>query len=160
MASFAEYAPDFIAEDLITEGGRTMDPFAQRLQMEVLWANAQEAGGVMHVSPAVLNPYGTVHGGCLMALADTVAGHNMAAAGKLCVTQSSAVSFLRAARGPTIHCRSKIQKLGKAISVVSVEETDESGNLLTTALFTFHTMKEIPPHIITVGDKGENSSGT
>ena len=154
MASFAEHKPSYIAENLIAEGGRTIDPFAQRLQMEVLWANWEEAEGVMHVSEAVLNPYGTVHGGCLMALADTVAGHNMAAAGKLCVTQSSTVSFLRGAMGAKVFCRSKIEKLGKAISVVSVQQTDEEGSLLTTALFTFHTMKEIPPHVITKGDNG------
>jgi acyl-CoA thioesterase len=151
MASFvdrqvAQPEGGFIVEELLAQGG-TIDPFIQSLNMEVLWADPQEAEGILHVTPQVLNPYGTVHGGCLVALADSVAGHNMAAAGKLSVTQSSTVNFLRPAVGKMVYCRSKIQKLGRT-SVVAVEQTDEEGTLLTTALFTFHMIKEIPPHLI------------
>lgn len=154
MASCAETKGDepqggFIVEELMKQGGRTVDPFAQSLNMEVLWAGPKEAEGIMYVTPNVLNPYGTVHGGCLVALADTVAGHNMAAAGRLCVTLSSTVNFLRPAACQEVRCHSTIQKLGKRVSVVAVEETDEHGTLLTTALFTFSTIKEIPPHLIT-----------
>lgn len=152
MASFADRQaaqPEggFIVEDLMARGG-TIDPFIQSLNMEVLWADPEEAEGILHVTSHVLNPYGTVHGGCLVALADSVAGHNMAAAGKLSVTQSSTVNFLRPATGKVVHCRSRIQKLGRHISVVAVEQTDEQGALLTTALFTFNMIKEIPPHLI------------
>lgn len=152
MGSFVERQkeqPDkgYIVEELMAQGG-TIDPFIQSLNMEVLWADPHEAEGILHVTPHVLNPYGTVHGGCLVALADSVAGHNMAAAGKLSVTQNSTVSFLRPATGKVVHCYSKIQKLGKQTSVVAVEQKDEKGALLTTALFTFHTIKEIPPHLI------------
>ncbi|MBP1758073.1 MAG: hypothetical protein H6Q61_322 [Firmicutes bacterium] len=152
MGSFVDRQtkqPDkgFIVEDLMAQGG-TIDPFIQSLNMEVLWADPQEAEGILYVTPHVLNPYGTVHGGCLVALADSVAGHNMAAAGKLSVTQSSTVNFLRPAAGKVVHCHSKIQKLGKHISVVAVEQTDEAGTLLTTALFTFNMIKEITPHLI------------
>lgn len=146
---------DFTAkmEDLIAEGTRTMDPFAQSLNMEILYANPEEAEGVMHVTPKVLNPYGSVHGGCLVALADTVAGHNVIASGHICVTQSSTVNFLRPAIGRLIYCKSKIQKRGKQASVVYVEQSDENGKLLTTALFTFSMVKEITPHIITENEQ-------
>ena len=136
-------------EDIIANGARTIDPFAKIVNYEVLWADPQEAEGVLHVTPTVLNPYGMVHGGCLVALADSVAGHNMAAAGKLCVTQSSTVNFLRPAMGKLVRCHSRIQKVGRQASVVSVEETDEKGKLLLTGLFTFSAVKEIPPHLIT-----------
>ncbi len=155
MASFAEEKDnskkvdvDTIAQDLLSKDLRTVDPFAKILNMEVLWAGPEEAEGIMYVSPQVLNPYGTVHGGCLVALADSVAGHNMAAAGKLCVTQGSTVNFLNPANCKEVRCRSRIQKLGRRNSVVAVEAWDEQGTLLITALFTFSTMKEIPPHII------------
>lgn len=142
-------------EDLearIASGARTVDPLAELLHMEVLWADPQEAEGILRVSPELCNPYGSVHGGCLVALADSVAGHNMAAAGKLCVTLSSAVNFLRPATGRFVRCRSRIQKVGKRVSVVEVEERGEKDELLLTAHFTFSTMKEIPPHIIHAED--------
>lgn len=149
-------------EDLearIASGARTVDPLAELLHMEILWADPQEAEGILRVSPELCNPYGSVHGGCLVALADSVAGHNMAAAGKLCVTLSTAVNFLRSATGPVLYCRSRIQKLGKRVSVVEVETRDAEATLLLTAHFTFSTIKEIPPHIISAQeDIGENQS--
>ncbi|MEG2000171.1 MAG: PaaI family thioesterase [Evtepia sp.] len=138
----------------IEQGARTLDPFAIRHHMEILWANEAGAEGIMRVTPEVLNPYGTVHGGCLVALADTVAGHNMVAGGRLCVTQSSTVNFLRPATGQFVHCYAKPQKLGKSICVVSVDQTDEHDNLLTTALFTFSVMEQIEPHVI--GKRGSS----
>ena len=137
-----------LLEAEMASGARTVDPMAKLLNIEILAANGQEAEGVMHVTSTVLNPYGMVHGGCLVAFADTVAGHNLAAAGKLCVTVSSSVSFLRPATGRELRCYSKIQKLGRQVSVASVEATDEEGLLILSALFTFSTMKEITPHVI------------
>ncbi len=137
-----------IIEDLMAEGRRTIDPFIQSLNMEILWAGPQEAEGVIYVDQQVLNPYGTVHGGCMMTLADSVAGHNVIAAGRMCVTLSSSSNFLRPANCKRVYCRSRIQKLGKQISVVAVEQTDEKGNLLMTGTLTFHTIKNVPPHII------------
>ncbi len=141
---------NFIAEleTRIAQGDRTVDPLAKLLHMEILWADPREAEGLLRVTPEILNPYGSVHGGCLVTLADSVAGHNMAAAGKLCVTLNSTVNFLRPAQGREVRCHSRIQKLGKRVSVVAVEATDESDNLLLTAFFTFSAMKDIPPHII------------
>lgn len=144
-------AHDFIAEleQNIASGAKTVDPLAKLLNMEMLWAGPQEAEGVMYITPEVLNPYGSVHGGCLVALADSVAGHNMIAAGKICVTLNTTVNFLSPAIGREVRCRSRIQKMGKRVSVVAVEATDEQEKLLMTAFFTFSAMKEIPPHIIT-----------
>lgn len=143
-------------EEVRIGGVRTIDSFAERLNMEVLWAGPEEAEGVMRVTPEILNPYGTVHGGCLSTLADTVSGHNVAAAGRLCVTLSCTMNFLRSANCQQVRCHSKIRKLGKRISVVDVEQWDEKENLLTTASYTFSTFKEIPPHIITPRDDNDS----
>lgn len=142
-------------EEELSQGARTVDPLAKLMNMEILWANHQEAEGVMYVTPALLNPYGSVHGGCLVTLADSVAGHNMAAAGKLCVTLSSTVNFLSPATGSLVRCHSRVQKLGKRVSVVAVEASDENDQLLLTGLFTFSAMKNIPPHSITAQDSRE-----
>lgn len=49
--------------------------------------------------------YGTVHGGVLVAFADTIAGHSLAPHGRMCVTQGSTVNFLRPAAGAYLFCR-------------------------------------------------------
>lgn len=148
---------DLIAklEEDMAQGARTLDPLAKLMNMEILWANAKEAEGVMHITPTLMNPYGMVHGGCLVTLADSVAGHNMAAAGRLCVTLSSTVNFLNPAKGKLVRCHSRVQKLGRRIGVVGVEARDENDALLLTALFTFSAMKTIPPHIITAPEEQE-----
>lgn len=145
-----------LLEEMKADGVRTLDGFAERLNMEVLWAGPEEAEGIMHVTPDLLNPYGIVHGGCLSTLADTVSGHNVIAAGRLCVTLNSSMNFLHAADCKQVRCHSRIRKLGKRISVVDVEQWDERGNLLTTASYTFSTMKMVPPHIITPRDGTES----
>lgn len=142
-------------EESMARGERTIDPLAKLLHMEILWADPHEAEGILYVTPDILNPYGSVHGGCLVTLADTVAGHNMAAAGKLCVTLSSTVNFLKPATGRLVHCHSHIQKLGKRVSVVAVEASDEHETLLLSALFTFSAMKSIPPHLISARDEAD-----
>ena len=160
MAFYDEGEASAAIFEMIAEGKRTLDPFIAQLNMEILWANSQEAEGVIYVTPKVLNPYGTVHGGCLVALADSVAGHNLLAAGKMCVTQSSTVSFLRPASCRRVYCRSTIKKLGKSSHVVSVEATDEEGQGLVTALFTFVTIQDVPPHSIAKRTPVSDSDGS
>ena len=92
--------------------------------------------------------YGTVHGGILVAFADTVAGHSLVAHGRMCVTQGSTVNFLRPASGAYLFCRGTPVKVGKRICVVSVEQRDDQDELVTTALFTFAVAKEIEPVIL------------
>lgn len=150
-----------VLEKRIADGARTVDPLASILHMEILWANPEEAEGIMHVTPELRNPFGSVHGGCLFALADSVAGHNIAAAGRLSVTLNGSVNFLHPALGEEVRCRSRIRKLGKKISVIEVEAEDEQGVLLFTGSFTFSTIREIPPHLIcAAGEEGCVIEGT
>ncbi len=59
------------------------------------------AEGIMMIRKSNQQQYGTVHGGVLVAFADTIAGHSLAPHGRMCVTQGSTVNFLRRRRGPT-----------------------------------------------------------
>lgn len=74
--------------------------------------------------------YGTVHGGVLVAFADSIGGHSLIAHGKICVTQGSTVNFLRPAAGEYLVCKAKPLKVGKRICVVSVEQYNDRGDLL------------------------------
>ena len=96
------------------------------------------AEGVLNVTKTSHNPHGTVHGGCLYTLADTVAGCAVAASGaKPCVTANSSMEFLRPATGSKIFCSARPKKLGRTLNVMTVELTGENGKIVATGTFTF-----------------------
>ena len=98
------------------------------------------AEGVLDVTETSHNPHGTVHGGCLYTLADTVAGCAVAASGtKPCVTANSSMEFLRPATGSKIFCSARPKKLGRMLNVMTVELTGENGKIVATGTFTFAT---------------------
>lgn len=96
--------------------------------------------GEMEITPHSLNPLGIVHGGCLAALADSVAGGAASlAAGRACVTVNYCFHFLRPAKGTgkKIYCRAVPDKLGRTLSVYSVTLTDDDGDEVACGTFTF-----------------------
>lgn len=101
-------------------------------------ADSGQAQGELEVNENSLNPHGTVHGGCLYTLADTVAGSAVAAScGRPCVTVSGTLEFLRPATGPRIHCTARPKKLGGTICTMQVELSDIHGKLVATGTFIF-----------------------
>lgn len=93
--------------------------------------------GVLTVSRTSANPHGTVHGGCLYTLADTVAGTAACAHGASCVTLNGTLEYLRPATGPTIRCVATPKKQGQTISVMQVVLTNDGGKEVATGTFTF-----------------------
>ncbi len=127
---------------------RGLDPWAVENGMHLIRTERDCAEGIMMIDDSNRQQYGTVHGGILVAFADTMGGHSLAAHGKMCVTQGSTVDFLRPAAGEYLLCRATPVKVGKNICVVSVEQRNDAGALVTTALFTFAVVKEIDPIIV------------
>ena len=103
----------------------------------VTQARTGYAEGVLEVRPTSMNPHGTVHGGCLYTLADTVAGTAACAHGASCVTVSGTLEYLRPATGKTIRCVSTPKKQGRSLSVMQVVLTDEADRQVATGTFTF-----------------------
>jgi len=93
--------------------------------------------GILHVQPHSRNPHGTVHGGCLYTLADTVAGSAACARGASCVTVSGTLEFLRPAAGAHIRCVATPKKEGHTLSVMQVVLTNDSDVTVATGTFTF-----------------------
>lgn len=93
--------------------------------------------GILHVQPTSRNPHGTVHGGCLYTLADTVAGSTACAHGASCVTVSGTLEFLRPAAGAHIRCVATPKKEGHTLSVMQVVLTNDSDVVVATGTFTF-----------------------
>lgn len=104
----------------------------------VTCSRAGYAEGVLEVRPTSMNPHGTVHGGCLYTLADTVAGTAAVGGGGVsCVTVSGTLEFLRPASGARITCVATPKKEGHTLSVMQVVLTNEAGKAVATGTFTF-----------------------
>ena len=127
---------------------RGLDPWAVDNGIHLISMEHDKTEGIMMITHQNQQQYGTVHGGMLVAFADTIAGHSLAAHGKMCVTQGSTVNFLRPAAGAYLFCRAVPVKVGKRICVVSVEQWNDKDEMVTTALFTFAVVKEIEPILV------------
>ena len=81
------------------------------------------------------NLHGFAHGGLLFSLCDTAAGIAATATGRNVVTQSSAIHFLRPARGGVLTAKGKVVKNGTRTAFCTAEIFDETGLLLVSASF-------------------------
>ena len=145
MASCAKKGMFYVNQDPELGEIRGLDPWAVENGMHIIRIEPRCTEGIMMIRESNQQQYGTVHGGMLVAFADTIAGHSIAAHGLLCVTQNSTVNFLRPAEGAYLFCRATPLKVGKRICVSSVEQWNDREELVTSALFTFAVREKIPP---------------
>ena len=138
----------FVREDPVLGRIRGMDPWAVENGIHLIRNEKDAAEGIMLINDSNTQQYGTVHGGMLVAFADTIAGSSLTAHGKMCVTQGSTVNFLLPASGAYLFCRATPVKVGSRICVVSVEQRNDRDELVTTSLFTFAVVKEIEPVLL------------
>lgn len=111
--------------------------FAPFNHISVTRIENREAEGTLEIRPESLNPMGIVHGGALVALADTVAGCAAFTCGKICVTLDCTMQYLAPGTGGYIHCLATPKKLGKTILVYDTLLTNDDGQTVATGTFTF-----------------------
>lgn len=108
-------------------------PFAGKLGMVLEAASAEEVRGRMSWSPELCTAGGVMHGGALMALADTVgavcAFLNLSA-GAQTTTISSATTFIRAVREGEVTAAARPLHAGRRVIAVQTELTDSGGRLV------------------------------
>ncbi len=148
MASCAKEGIFYVGHDPQLGKIRGLDPWAVDNGIHLICMAPDKTEGVMMITDQNQQQYGTVHGGMLVAFADTIAGHSLVAHGKMCVTQGSTVNFLRPAAGAYLFCRATPVKVGRRICVVSVEQRNDRDELVTTALFTFAVVEEMAPVLV------------
>jgi uncharacterized protein (TIGR00369 family) len=97
-------------------------------------------GGVVWeytVDPAHHNPYGTLHGGVVMALMDSAMGHLVGAAvhaeGRFNAAAQMSVNFLSPVRAGTVRARARVVKLGKRLAVVEATAETSDGVAVASA---------------------------
>lgn len=107
--------------DKIEEFERKMNEaprFIKEMEMELVELKEGYARGKIVIKEKHLNPMGTVHGGLLFGLADTVAGVAAMTSGYSVVTLSSSINYLNAAANTEyIEAFANVVKDGRTTSV-------------------------------------------
>jgi len=109
-------------------------PFASRLGIELTAATPEEVTGSLAWREDLCTTGGLLHGGALMALADSLGGLcaflNLPS-GAATATISSTTNFLRALREGQAFATSRPLRVGRTVIVVETEVRDEDGRLLS-----------------------------
>ena len=92
MASLDKEGLYYVKEDPQLGKIRGLDPWAVENGIHLIRMEQDAAEGIMMIRKSNQQQYGTVHGGVLVAFADTIAGHSLAPHGRMCVTQGSTVN--------------------------------------------------------------------
>lgn len=117
------------------------NPFAQLLGLELLELSEGYAKGRIPMKKEFGNLYGGMHGGCVYALADTVAGIAAATYGNYVTTIDGKMNYLLPVKDTAyVYCEAKVVRQGGTIGVYQAQITDDGGKLLDMADFTYYRM--------------------
>lgn len=101
------------------------------------------AEGYIEITAAHLNPIGTVHGGVLFTLADTIGGLAAISRGNNCTTVSSDIVYL----SPTMNSKKVIAiseeiKHGKRMSTIDTTIIDDNGTKIAKVMGVYYYLRE------------------
>lgn len=117
------------------------NPFAKYLGMKLTKVEEGFARGTVPMRDQHNNVYGGMHGGCVFALADTIAGIAAATYGHMVTTLDSNFNYLEAIRDTEeVICEARVIRHGGRISVLNVEIYDDNGKLLCNGGFTYYNI--------------------
>jgi 1,4-dihydroxy-2-naphthoyl-CoA hydrolase len=108
-------------------------PFAEALGMSLDSAEAREVRGRLAWSPERCTAGGVMHGGALMALADSLGGlcaYLNLPAGAQTTTITSTTSFMRAVRDGEVTAVARPLHAGRTVIVVQTEIRGDGGRLV------------------------------
>ena len=116
--------------------------FNRFIGFEILELSATYSKARIKYDEKLLNPYKSIHGGALLALADTMAGATGSMSGYYVTTVSANLNFLLPAINTEyIYCECMKLKTGKHILVFDIRITDDKGNILDSGEFSFFASK-------------------
>ncbi|WP_138159960.1 PaaI family thioesterase [Peptoniphilus catoniae] len=101
------------------------------------------AKGEISLKKEYFNPMGSVHGGLIFSLADTIAGSASVSYGSKTATLSSNMNFVSAAfNTEKIVADAKVVKRGKKVIVVEVTVSDDKNKAVALGTFTFFNLEK------------------
>jgi 1,4-dihydroxy-2-naphthoyl-CoA hydrolase len=119
--------------------GVTRGTLMQALGIEFLEAGDDWLKGRMPVDERTRQPFGVLHGGASVALAETLAswaGTCAAPAGSICVGMEINANHVRPAREGWVHGVARAEALGRTTQVWSIRITDEADRLICISRMT------------------------
>lgn len=128
------------------EGKMARNAFAVSSGMELEAVEPDHAVIRMEVRPESCNPMGTVHGGAMFTMADSAAGLAIFTDGRIYVTQTGSLSYLRNVSGGVIRASGTVRHRGYATACAQVDITAEDGALLATGEFSFFCLDATARH--------------
>ena len=89
-------------------------------------------------SPVLLNPQGSMHGGCLFTLCDIAGSSAAVSHGYQIATVDADIRYLNAGIGlKRATAQAREIKRGKKLLVYQIDVTDDSGKLLVVGMFSY-----------------------
>lgn len=117
--------------------------YISNLGIELIEYKEGYAKGRMKVTEDNVNPYGSVHGGALYSLADTISGFAAASYGTYASTVSGNMNFISPAMDTKyIYCEALKVRQGKKISLYNVELFNDKGKIIENGSFTFYMLNK------------------
>jgi 1,4-dihydroxy-2-naphthoyl-CoA hydrolase len=124
---------------------RTLDGV---LGLEVLEHSADAVRGRIPVSDRIRQPYGIVHGGAILALAESLTSLGtalgVAAEGKIAMGQEISASYMRPIRDGHLNATARVRRRGRTAWNWEVEITDDEGRLCTLVRLTIAVREPRP----------------
>lgn len=125
-----------VLQDLVLK-----NPYMQDLKIEMLEIERGYVKGRLQVTDRVLNPYGSVHGGCLYSLADITAGLAACTYGVYASTIDGHMEYILPAIDTAyIICEAKEIRQGMHVSQYEAFLYDDKEQLVDKAVFSFYMM--------------------
>jgi uncharacterized protein (TIGR00369 family) len=115
-------------------------PYARLLGLEFVAAERGAAVFALDWREELSRMEGILHGGALVSLLDTAAAFAVMTVlppGGRTVTVDLTVHFLRPVSAGRVEARARVLRDGRRICVLSVEATDQTGVLISTATMTY-----------------------
>lgn len=112
--------------------------FAKEIGLKMTCLREGYATGELEIREQHINPIGSVHGGVLFTMTDTIGGAAAVSRGRWSTTVSGDIHYVN----PAINCKklygeAREIKDGKRVSVHEVTITDESKRVIAVATMTF-----------------------
>ena len=117
----------------MTEDLLELMPFARGLGIELESAAPAEVRGRLPWAPELCTGGGVMHGGALMAFADSlgaICAYLNLPSGSTTTTISSTTSFMRAVRGGEVAAVARPLHAGRSVVVVQTDLSDDQGRLV------------------------------
>ncbi len=131
-----------------------IDGFAREIGIELMEAKDGHAKMKIDINEKHRNPIGSVHGGCLFSLADTVAGVALSTTGVGCTTLSAHTTYIKAAmmdKSRVLYGEATPIRIGRKIAVYQVDITDDQGQEISRMTFEYFIMSQLPETELALG---------